>query len=248
VINDHAIYLRYQADMAGLAGSYHEIHLLVGKTQLELKADSFEDVPQAGEFEPDGKAETPIKVEARLLKLASQIRAYDDAEKAGPGFCLGQVVIDSDHDEESSRVSFSMPKYPDLSFTSYSKALTPYDPQETLLGRMEKVSGQYAVDILRKGETTLGGMRAQEWLASGVNGHDNKVLSFAVESTRPDPAFTRPLMSFSLDTGGQLRRSRTYVNSSFTPGEGIALWDAIIKSVRPRPNAVAPHSTDKSAQ
>src|SRR3978361_1875480 len=41
VINDHAIYLRYQADMAGLAGSYHEIYLLVGKTQLELKADSF---------------------------------------------------------------------------------------------------------------------------------------------------------------------------------------------------------------
>jgi hypothetical protein len=91
-------------------------------------------------------------------------------------------------------------------------------------------------------------MRAQEWLASGVNDHDNKLLLFAIQSMRPDPAFARPQMSFSLKAGGQLRGSRTFVNSSFTPGEGIAMWDAIIKSVRPRPNAVAPHSTDKSAQ
>jgi len=243
MINEYAIYLRYQESFASAVGIKRELYLLMGKTLVKLHAESYEGLRD----DPSNPIEPGEKVDERLFKLASQIRAYDDAEKAGPGFCLGQVVIDSDHDEESSHVSFSMPQYPDLSFTSDGKALTPDNEEPPLLQRMQKVSGRSDVHMLRKGEVTLGGMRAQEWLASGstIMTINSCFLPFnpCVRSR-----FARPQMSFSLKAGGQLRGSRTFVNSSFTPGEGLAMWDAIIKSVRPRPNAVAPRSADKSAQ
>src|SRR3978361_78459 len=92
VINEHAIYLRYHNAFVSANGRKRELHLLVGETHLKLYARSYEGLPD----EPGYPTEAGEKVDERLFKLASQIRAYDDAEKAGPGFCLGQVVIDSD--------------------------------------------------------------------------------------------------------------------------------------------------------
>lgn len=38
-VNEHMIYLRKQGDLISAAGSDHELHVLVGKTQLVLKPD-----------------------------------------------------------------------------------------------------------------------------------------------------------------------------------------------------------------
>ncbi|MBK5054720.1 hypothetical protein IQ289_40975, partial [Burkholderia sp. R-70006] len=55
LIDDHTIYLRKQAAGEMAASSRHEVHILVGRTQLVLTADSYEGVPEAGRFEPGGK-------------------------------------------------------------------------------------------------------------------------------------------------------------------------------------------------
>ncbi|HEY4357758.1 MAG TPA: T6SS immunity protein Tli4 family protein [Acidobacteriaceae bacterium] len=237
VINDQMIYLRKHDDLISAKASNHELHVLVEKTQLVLEADSFEGLDPG----PDFPIEPFEQVQARLFRIASQIRLTDDPENAGAGFCLGPVVIDSDNDEEEASMGFRMSRYPDFSLGIYSKALTPGSMDKPLLERASAVTDRFDFDVLRKGETSFAGMKAQEWLAKGIDDHDNLILFFRAESMRADPAFVRPLMSIKLQTGGQLvsgPNKGKYVASSLTPREAVALWDAMVQSVRVRPDAV----------
>ncbi|CAE6790025.1 T6SS immunity protein Tli4 family protein [Paraburkholderia domus] len=241
VIDDHTIYLRKQDSIESAAGSKHELHLLVGTTQLVLTADSYEGVPDAGRFEPGGKVESPEQVAARLLKIAREIRAYDTPEKAGPGYCLGPVVIDSDQDEEQGDSYMTIDKHPDLLLTAYSKGLTPDQPDDQLAQRVKDAADYSQIHVLRNGDVALGGMRGHEWIARVTDEHDDTLLWLVAESMRSDPALVRPYLSVNVHTGGQLVRgpdAGTYVSSSLTPKEGMALWDAMIPSIRLRPDAM----------
>jgi len=238
VLDSGMIYLRKYKLMGSAGSTHHELHMLIGTVQIELSSDSFEGLDPDPEF----PSEPVDKVKARLFRIASEIRLSDDPEKAGPGFCLGPVVIDSDNDEEQASMGFGMRRYPDLGIGIYSKALTPEGTDKPLLERASAVTDRFDFDVLRKGETSFAGMKAQEWLGKGIDAHDNLILFFKIESMRADPAFVRPLMSIDLQTGGQLLESGPnegkYVASSLTPREAMALWDAMIQSVRVRPDAV----------
>ena len=239
VLDSGMIYLRKYKLMGSAGSTHHELHMLMGTVQMELSADSFEGLDPDPEF----PSEPVDKVQARLFRIANEIRLYDDPEKAGPGFCLGPVVIDSDNDEEQASIGFRMSRYPDFRVGIYSKALTPEGTDKPLLERASTVMDRFDFDVLRKGERSFAGMRGQEWLAKGIDAHDNLILFFKVESMRADPAFVPPLMSIDLQTGGQLisgLNKGKYVASSLTPREAAALWDAMIQSVRVRPDAVRP--------
>ncbi|WP_211621440.1 T6SS immunity protein Tli4 family protein [Paraburkholderia domus] len=243
VIDDHTIYLRKQDSIESAAGSKHELHLLVGTTQLVLTADSYEGVPDAGRFEPGGKVESPEQVAARLLKIAREIRAHDTAENAGPGYCLGPVVIDSDQDEEEGNTYMTLDRYPDFLMTVYSRGLVPDQPSDQLARRVKATEGFPEIHVFRNRDATLGGMKAHEWLARRTDSdHDDiTLLKFVAESMRPDPALMRPYLNINLNTGGQLTRgpeAGTYVSSSLTPKEAMGLWDAMIPSIRLRPDAI----------
>ncbi|MBK5090384.1 hypothetical protein IQ287_31015 [Burkholderia sp. R-69927] len=243
VIDDHTIYLRKQAAGEMAASSRHEVHILVGRTQLVLTADSYEGVPEAGRFEPGGKVESPEQVAARLLKIAREIRAYDNPEKAGPGYCLGPVVIDSNQDEEEGNTYMTLDRYPDFLLTTYSRGLVPDQPSDQLARRVKATEGFPEIHVFRNRDATLGGMKAHEWLARRTDSdHDDiTLLKFVAESMRPDPALMRPYLNINLNTGGQLTRgpeAGTYVSSSLTPKEAMGLWDAMIPSIRLRPDAI----------
>jgi hypothetical protein len=243
VIDDHLIYLRKHAAGEMAASSRHEVHILVGKTQLVLSADSYEGVPEAGRYEPGGKVETPEQVGARLLKVAGEIRAYDTPEKAGPGYCLGSVVIDSTQDEEQGDTYMTIDRYPDLLIEFFSEGLTPDRPDQQLAKRTRIANDYSAIHVFRNRDITLGGMKAHEWLAR-MTDHDHddiEQLGFVAESMRSSPALIRPYLNINFDTGGQLGsgpKEGAYVTSSLTPKEAMALWDTMIPSIRVRPDAM----------
>ncbi len=248
VIDDHSIYLRKQDSIESAAASKHELHVLVGKTQLLLTADSFEGVPDAGRFEPGGKVEAPEQVAARLFRIAREIRAYDTPEKAGSGYCLGPVVIDSDQDEEQGNSYMTIDNHPDFLLTVYSKGLTPDQPDDQLAQRVKEAADYSDIHVLRNGDVALGEMRGHEWIARVTDEHDDTLLWFVAESMRPKPALVRPYLSVNVHTGGQLVRgpdAGAYVSSSLTPKEGVALWDAMIQSIRVRPDAIRPTPNSK---
>jgi hypothetical protein len=182
-----------------------------------------------------------------MLKVAKQIRSYDDAEKAGPGFCLGPVVIDSNQDEEHADIDYMMDRHPDLLLNVYNKALLPDQPDELLAKRVRIADGRSDMHMLRNRDTTLGGMEAHEAVVRMTDEHDNMLLRFVAESMRARPALSRPYLSINLGTGGRLGTG-DYVSSSLTPNEGIGLWDAIVKSIRLRPNAVRADQPTASAK
>lgn len=221
------------------------MYVLIGKTQLVLSANSAEGVPEAGRYEPDGKVETPEQVASRLFRIAGAIRAVDASKKVGPGYCLGPVVIDSDHDEERGNAYMTIDRYPDLLVEFFSEGLTPDQPDQQLANRSQIANDYSAIHVLRNRDITLGGMKAHEWLAR-MTDHDHddiEMLSFAAESIRPNPALIRPYLNITFGAGGQLTRGPDadigkYVSSSLTPKEATALWDAMIQSIRVRPDAI----------
>jgi hypothetical protein len=247
VISDQVIYLRRQAAGEMAASSRHEVHVLVGKTQLMVSADSYEGLPGAGRYEPGGKVETPEQVAARLFKIAGEIRAVDSPERAGPGYCLGPVVIDGNQDEEEGNTYMFLDQYPDFHLSVYNKGLTPDDPSDLLAQRAKAASVYSQVHAFRNRDITLGGMKAHEWLGrlTDYDHDDITLLKFVAESMRANPALERPYVNINLDTGGQLVRGPEadvgkYVSSSLTPKEGMAMWDAMIPSIRLRPDAIRP--------
>lgn len=222
----------------------HEIHMLVGMAHVLLKADSYE-----GVIEP---------VEARLTRLSGQLRPLPENEtKGGLGFCLGPVLIDSDHDQEILSQNFRDTRRQDLRFEIYMSAITP-DSGESLSGGAARFVLELALRAkhLREGESRLGDMKAEELLLRYKE--DGRIEhSFLVKSLRNDPSFAKPTISLQLTTGGQVspvgsydplvypswKRSEqplgsSYVSSSLTDAESVSLWDSIIKSVRLRPGAV----------
>jgi hypothetical protein len=252
VVDHHTIYLRQQDSLVSADASKHELHVLVGETQLVLTARSYEGIEGAGRFEPDGKAESPEQVVARLFRIASQIRPYDTAEKAGPGYCLGPVVIDSDQDEEEGNTAMTLERYPDFIVSVFNAGLTPDQLGDQLPDRVKAAAVYPQVHAFRDQDMTLGGMKAHEWLGrlTDYDHDDITLLKFVAESTRANPALVRPHMNINLDTGGQLVRGPKddmgkYVSSSLTPKEAIALWDAMIPSIRVRPDALRPASNSK---
>ncbi|MBK5054726.1 T6SS immunity protein Tli4 family protein, partial [Paraburkholderia domus] len=147
-------------------------------------------------------------------------------------------MIDSDQDEEQGDSYMTIDKHPDLLLTAYSKGLTPDQPDDQLAQRVKDAADYSQIHVLRNGDVALGGMRGHEWIARVTDEHDDTLLWLVAESMRSDPALVRPYLSVNVHTGGQLVRgpdAGTYVSSSLTPKEGMALWDAMIPSIRLRP-------------
>lgn len=226
----------------------HEIHLLVSGVHVQLKADSHK-----GVMEP---------VETRLKALASRVHNVTDPIQAGPGFCLGPVVIDADNDYEMAEAFFRdrTPKHRDVALEIHVNTFKQPEDEPPLIARVERNAAElgYKPQVLRQGKLQLGGMPAEEWL-SRREGKDQGKEQFGhgltAESQPPTPSLAQPTLQVSLTLGGFIPMqpsaglisyvARTpapakpvVVNSSLTDDEAVGLWDAIVRSIRPRHNAV----------
>jgi hypothetical protein len=232
----HAVMLRYYDNPYAL-GVEHQLHLLVGHVHVVIKGASFENVEGMS-----ADADKTAAVEARMLKLASEIRPVDGPEKAGPGFCLGSVVVDSNNDYDDAILYFAKNqgdrnKKVGLEIISSSfKERNPNTP--SLIQRGEAfMSHALAMKTLKKGKLTLGGMPAEEMLTvTDRNGKHTQL--FVAETSPADPSLATPKLRFELLAGRADGGSADH-SSSLTDNEAVALWDAILKTLRPRIDAVA---------
>jgi len=64
------------------------------------------------------------------------------------------------------------------------------------------------------------------------------VRGFAAETLLLKPAtFLAPSLAISMNMGGQVSSSE-YRDASWSDDEAVAIWDAIVKSIRLRPSAL----------
>jgi len=247
-VGENATLFRYQKSDISDRSQTHELHLLVSGVQVFLKADSY-----------DGEV---ALVEARLKTLAKQVRVVSDPQHAGAGFCLGPVVIDAVNDYELADFRFRDGRraHRDVSLQIELNTFKQDENGPRLIQRVDSSLSVFGFGpkVFRKGQMQLAGMSAEEWL--GRHGGEGWVEhGFSVESYPTSPAQTSPVLQLQLKTGGMIPNlptsglppylpstpvpgtmSTKEVNSSLSDDEAIGLWDAIVKSVRPRPDAVKP--------
>lgn len=185
----------------------------------------------------------PEDIESELLHINQGIAAPEDFGKAGPGACLGPAVIDAGQDGERFNVFWLNKRWPDFSFTIYINSLLA-ESDGGLLARFGRKSGDLArlgakFDTIRKGKLTVGGRTAEELLTEGVE-HGKVERQFKAEIPVTVPAtFAAPFITFEMVMGGAKNANGEALDPSLTQEQAIALWDAVLKSVRPRPGAIA---------
>jgi hypothetical protein len=190
----------------------------------------------------DSSYQQPVeKIEARLIKLGSQMSRPADPMKAGRGFFLGPLLIDSDQDSENGGFSFYSKEFPDVHWEILTQAIAPNE--ETLLRRWDKKKGIIEAagqrsNTVRRGKTRIAEMEAEELLQK-IKVLGQPSLYFSAESIRSTPGLAKPLFSIDLGTGAMdAPNEESAMPSSWSVDEATAVWDAVIKSIRLRPGAV----------
>ncbi|MEZ0469778.1 T6SS immunity protein Tli4 family protein [Luteimonas salinilitoris] len=245
-VGENGVLIRYHKSDISNRSHIHELHLLVSGVQVFMKAESYN-----GVIEP---------VENRLKKLAASVQAVPDPKSAGAGFCLGPVVIDANNDYELAAFRFrdESRAHRDVSLDVELNTFKQDVSEPRLIRRVEtNFSGLgFSPKTLRKERAEFAGMPAEEWLGSHES--DGRIEhSFSIESYPASPALASPVLQLQLMTGGAVPNQPTTglppygrpsrapgagqieeVGSSLTDDEAVGVWDRIVKSVRPRPNAV----------
>lgn len=184
----------------------------------------------------------PEDIEAQLLRINRRITVTDSVSKAGPGSCLGPAVIDAAQDGEKINVFWQNKRWPDFSFTIYINSMLAESDGGLLarfnrkLGDLSKIGAKF--DYIRRGKLTIAGRPAEELLTEGIEyGKVERQFKAEVLVTVPS-SFTAPFITFEMLMGGAKDAEGEVLDPSLTQEQGLALWDAVLKSVRLRPGAV----------
>lgn len=225
VISEKATLLRRFRDYSLEKSFILELFMLVGDTLVIARASAYDNVI--------------APVEARLTKLVSQITQPEDAARAGKGFSLGPVLIDSLQDQEQCKITLHEPTRPDVWFEITTNAIGD-DPDQTLLQRGNANDAAIRAlgvkwDTLRRGKLLIANMKAEEELVSYKTDEKTTYILDA-ETFRTLPAFNLQRLKFKLRAGTLIGGVET--DSSMKKADLTALWDQAMKSVRLRPGSI----------
>jgi hypothetical protein len=225
ILGDNATLLR----VLTINESYvSELHLLKGNSYIKIQTDSFNN--------------KYLEAEKRLAEFANNIELAKAPADPQPGFCLGPVVINGRYEREYADFALRSRLRPDVLVAISVDTYAP-DESTTLLQRGEgpdsllttfKVSNT----VLRKGETKVAGMRAQEWLGWFPPSREDggKEYKLVLETMRPTPSPLQPSIHIEINTG-MPDLAGIYHKTTFTNQEAVSFWDAMAKTIRLRPGA-----------
>ena len=179
-------------------------------------------------------------VEARLVKIAQATSPIVRATPPGRGTCVGPLLVDASQDAEILHPSFHSPQYPDVSIAvDMNSAIAKGDGG--LFARVRAKADMVAQlagqsHTLRRDNTSIAGRPAEELLEAGKD-HGKIVRGFNAETVLSAPStIALPQIAIDMTMGGQV--GDDYRDASLSDAQALLLWDAIVKSIRPRPGAL----------
>lgn len=226
-IAENAVLIRAYDDGLARDSFRSELHLLVEDAYVVVKEESFD----------NGYREA----EQRILDFSKNIARIRSADSVQKGFCIGPVVLSGEYSFEQAGFTFRNKARPDVVISvdihTYAEGGPP-----TLLQRINGPQSllrifSYSPKVLRQGKTSAAGMDAEEWLAVFEEEGDRQEHKFMLETMRPKPSATQPLLTLQMTTGQQ-GSDGEWPTASLSDKEAMAVWDAIVKSIRVRPGAV----------
>jgi hypothetical protein len=189
------------------------------------------------------KNDVPQKT-SLVFGLLEKVRGRaDDEIPAEPGLCFyGGFVPTKAGSEEEVSTLYTLKGQDDINFAFET---TP-DLRDsiTLLQHADSPEARAALKamdakVIRKGTVELPGMKAEEWLFEGLKPGDGRGDTFSLRANEITSSPSSPFLSLDLTTGGQVQIQDQYVKldkASLTTGEAVALWDAVSRTLRPRPS------------
>ncbi|MDC8787153.1 T6SS immunity protein Tli4 family protein [Roseateles koreensis] len=175
----------------------------------------------------------------RLLDLSRRISRVSDPLKAGKGTCIDELLIAGQYDEEKLDIYFWHPKYPDLE-VKINFAAIQEDEEDDIFARARKASSYLNVidPKLHDRRYDFFGMKANENGFKSPSEIDNGKTNYAyqMETRRANGSVRMPHIHVVMKFAEYKNGKKT--GSDFSQAEALALWEAIIKTLRPRPGAV----------
>ncbi|WP_454726766.1 MULTISPECIES: T6SS immunity protein Tli4 family protein [Cupriavidus] len=175
--------------------------------------------------------------------LARDLRSREPNEiPTEAGFCIdGGYLAGDAFQSERFDVGITFPDHPGAHFSFSSSTGAEQDRLLDrvggfLTGAAKLVAG---IETLRKGQRNLGPIPAEEFLVAGSD-KGQRVYTFAWESQGKDDSLAEPNLTARL---GVLERSPDSQGKPPPPAfksdqDALALWDAIVGTIRLRPGAV----------
>ena len=176
-----------------------------------------------------------------VLSLLENVRGRNDDEiPIEPGLCFfGGFLPGRADDSEEVSIQYIPRDHYDVTF----KAMTdPRIREETTLlkrgGQTRDTVKNAGGEVIRYGTIDLQSMKADEWLVSGKTGAGLFGYVFALEANTTTSTRLAPFFSLDMSVGDANKDSsgNKIERASFTEGEAVAIWDAISRTLRPRPN------------
>lgn len=185
------------------------------------------------------KDEIPVKKHL-IFDMLSRAEGRDERTiPTQPGVCFpGGFLAGKAGAKEDVSAQFVLNGHPDVSFDL--KTDTSIQESDTLLDRgsaVEALLSNAGGRTIRKGNVDLDGWAAQEWLVSGKNILNVYSNHMTLEANSKIGSPKAPLLILDMDTGLTNNALQDRVEkASLSEAEAVSLWDAVSRTLRPRPN------------
>ena len=178
----------------------------------------------------------------RVVALLSQVRGRPDENiPTQPGVCFqGGFLVGSQRDSEDANMAFALPDHHDVSFNVQTD--TDVHDDTTLLQRHRDIDAALARDpigkTLRKGNVDLQGMNAEEWLMQKTTFFKVSGFLFSLEANSLPNKSPVVMLDMRVGAPSILTGDLAKIDkASLGENQSLALWDAVSRTLRPRPNA-----------
>jgi hypothetical protein len=183
--------------------------------------------------------DVPEKV-GLIISFIRRVRGRaDDEIPTEPGVCFqGGFLSRKAGDGEDAGALFALKDKPDVSFDLETHTDLREKPRDTLLNRLPEIRSEIENGhILRSGTVEVGGIKGEEAMMSltttaRIPGH-----AFTLQANTATSGALTPYLVFNMDNGEHNNFTGNKIEkASLTEGEAVSLWDAVSRTLRPRPN------------
>jgi hypothetical protein len=192
--------------------------------------------------------------QAEIEDMFRLVRIRDNREiPTEPGFCMGYSFIPGEAPEgihgEGASITFTVPGHPDISVRYENQMVSPTTAAgQKLLGRMKDVDSDpmftaLTINTLRAKERSVGPLHGQEYLKR-IKEKGVWNMQFLWEFNGVGESWEKPAMSLELINS---REKGSRAPLSMTKEEALALWDAMVNSIRLRPTTKVPSGPEAAA-
>lgn len=214
----------------------------------DVRLSWIETAIRAGTFEwrirNDSSEKYVTDTKNHVASLATRLQTRNMADiPTHPGFCIANGLIAAGSHESENLTGGIHMESPDFSITIKSETSGPRERGYTLWDRVERAEKdvneiygiKLPIDVVRRAEVKVDGRKGQEYVT--VTPDKGFEVFNAKAEIYGDATPMKPTFKIEMDAAWRKKPGGDQKQGMLSKEEALALWDAVLKSIRPRPGA-----------